>query len=121
MLNIRPVVFVVGLPLFAALPFSFSSAELSYTDGVFEAMSGLTTTGSTILAKIEDQTPSILIWRSTLQWLGGIGIILMAVTLLPVLRVGGMQIFKTEAFDTPEKIFPESARSPCAWSSFTPG
>ena len=95
----------VILPLFAALPFSFSSAELSYTDGVFEAMSGLTTTGSTILAKIEDQTPSILIWRSTLQWLGGIGIILMAVTLLPVLRVGGMQIFKTEAFDTPEKIF----------------
>ncbi|MBN2752231.1 MAG: TrkH family potassium uptake protein, partial [Rhodospirillaceae bacterium] len=93
------------LPAFAALPFCFGSANLSYTDGFFEAMSGLTTTGSTIFADVSQHSPATLIWRSTLQWLGGIGIVLMAVTLLPILRVGGMQVFKTEDFDTPKKIF----------------
>jgi len=93
------------LPAFAALPFCFGSAALPYTDGFFEAMSGLTTTGATILADVAAESPAILLWRSTLQWLGGIGIVLMAVTLLPMLRVGGMQVFKTEAFDTPDKIF----------------
>lgn len=94
------------VPLFAALPLSFGSPQLSYVDGLFEAMSGLTTTGSSVMvADLEAQTGAVLIWRSLLQWLGGIGIVLMAVTLLPMLRVGGMQVFKTEAFDTPDKVF----------------
>lgn len=93
------------LPVFAALPLSFGSAQLSYTDGFFEAMSGLTTTGSSVIVDVASQSRAILIWRSLLQWLGGIGIVLMAVTLLPMLRVGGMQVFKTEAFDTPDKVF----------------
>jgi len=93
------------LPIFAALPFTFGGSNLHYTDSFFEAMSGLTTTGATILSVVEDQPPSILIWRSSLQWMGGIGTVLMAVTILPMLRVGGMQLFKTEAFDSPTKIF----------------
>lgn len=101
------------LPPFAALPFRFSGDGATVTDALFEAMSGLTTTGSTIFAEIDRLSPGLLIWRSTLQWLGGIGVILMAVTLLPTLRVGGMQVFKTEAFDTPDKIF--ARVSPLAW------
>jgi trk system potassium uptake protein len=93
------------MPVFAALPFAFGSAHLSYTDGFFEAMSGLTTTGSSAIADLLTMTRAMLVWRSVLQWLGGIGIVLMAVTLLPMLRLGGMQVFKTEAFDTPDKVF----------------
>lgn len=109
-LNLRHVFLLAAvtwgvLPLFAALPFNFGSARLDYTDALFEAMSGLTTTGSTVIADILAQSRATLIWRSVLQWLGGIGIVLMAVTLLPMLRVGGMQVFKTEAFDTPDKVF----------------
>ncbi len=100
------------LPIFAALPFAFGGIGLSYTDSFFESMSGLTTTGATILHDVEAAPPSLLIWRSTLQWLGGIGTVLMAVTILPILRVGGMQIFKTETFDSPAKIF--SRLSPMA-------
>ncbi|SBW02655.1 Trk system potassium uptake protein [uncultured Alphaproteobacteria bacterium] len=109
-LNLRHVFLLTAvtwgvLPLFAALPFSFGSARLDYTDAVFEAMSGLTTTGSSVIADLLGQSRATLLWRSLLQWLGGIGIVLMAVTLLPMLRVGGMQVFKTEAFDTPDKVF----------------
>ncbi len=93
------------MPVFAALPFTFGSVNLSYTDGFFEAMSGLTTTGSSVVADLLTMTRAMLVWRSVLQWLGGIGIVLMAVTLLPMLRLGGMQVFKTEAFDTPDKVF----------------
>lgn len=93
------------MPVFAALPFAFGSAHFSYTDGFFEAMSGLTTTGSSVIADLLTMTRAMLAWRSVLQWLGGIGIVLMAVTLLPMLRLGGMQVFKTEAFDTPDKVF----------------
>lgn len=93
------------MPVFAALPFAFGSPHLSYTDGFFEAMSGLTTTGSSVIADLTTMTRAMLTWRSALQWLGGIGIVLMAVTLLPMLRLGGMQVFKTEAFDTPDKVF----------------
>jgi trk system potassium uptake protein TrkH len=101
------------LPLFAALPFRFGSADLTATDAVFEAMSGLTTTGSTVFPDVGALSPAVLVWRSGLQWLGGIAIILMAVTLLPTLRVGGMQVFKSEAFDTPDKIF--TRVHPIAW------
>lgn len=94
------------LPAFAALPFKFSGIALSYTDAYFEGMSGLTTTGSTVLSGLDAAAPGILLWRGILQWLGGVGIIVMAVAVLPMLRIGGMQLFRAESSDTSEKILP---------------
>jgi trk system potassium uptake protein TrkH len=91
---------------FAALPFLFSTVGLSYADAFFEAISALTTTGSTIFTNLERQPPGILLWRALLQWLGGIGIIAMAVVMLPFLNVGGMQLFRMESSDRSEKILP---------------
>ncbi|EKE73794.1 TrkH family potassium uptake protein [Oceanibaculum indicum] len=96
--------------LFGALPFAFSDLKLSYTDAFFEAMSGVTTTGSTVIVGLDTAPPGLLLWRALLQWLGGIGIIVIAMGILPMLSVGGMQLFKTEAFDTPEKVLPRTAR-----------
>lgn len=98
------------LPAFAALPIAFSELDLSYTDAYFEAMSGLTTTGSTVISGLDSAPPGILIWRALLQWFGGIGIIVMAVAVLPMLQVGGMQVFKAESFDTVEKILPRAGQ-----------
>jgi len=84
------------IPTFGALPFAFSALELTYTDAFFEAMSGLTTTGSTVIVGLDYAPPGILLWRAVLQWLGGIGIIVMAVAILPMLRVGGMQLFRID-------------------------
>lgn len=98
------------LPAMAALPFAFSSLNLSYTDAFFEAMSGLTTTGSTVIVGLDSAAPGILIWRAILQWLGGIGIVVMAVAILPLLQIGGMQLFKMESSDTNEKILPRTAQ-----------
>ena len=98
------------LPAFAALPLAYSELGLSYTDAYFEAMSGLTTTGSTIITGLDNAPPGILIWRALLQWFGGIGIIVMAVAVLPMLQVGGMQVFKAESFDTVEKILPKASQ-----------
>ena len=95
---------------FSALPFAFSGLEMSYTDAFFEAMSGITTTGATVIIGLDNAPPGILLWRSILQWLGGIGIIVFALAFLPVLRVGGMQLFRTEAFETPEKVLPRAAQ-----------
>jgi len=95
---------------FAALPFAFSKLDMSYTDAFFEAMSGITTTGATVIIGLDGAPPGILLWRSILQWLGGIGIIVFALAFLPMLRVGGMQLFRTEAFDTPEKVLPRAAQ-----------
>ena len=94
------------LSAFAALPFYFSDLDISYTDAFFEAMSGITTTGSTIMVALEHAPPGILLWRSLLQWLGGIGIVVMAISVLPILQVGGMQLFRMEFADSSEKIFP---------------
>lgn len=94
------------LPAFGALPFAFAELDLSYTDAFFEAMSGLTTTGSTVIVGLDHAPPGILIWRSLLQWLGGIGIIVMAVAVMPMLQVGGMQLFRLESSDTSDKIVP---------------
>ena len=96
----------VILVIFAALPFYFSPLQISYTDAFFEAMSGLTTTGSTVLTGLDTMPTGILLWRAILQWIGGIGIIVMALAILPMLQVGGMQIFKTESSDTSDKILP---------------
>ena len=84
----------LSIALFGSLPFIFSSLELSITDSLFESMSGITTTGSTIITNLNDAPKSILLWRAILQWLGGIGIIVMAITLMPIMNVGGMQLFK---------------------------
>lgn len=98
------------LPAFGALPLAFSELNLSYTDAYFEAMSGITTTGSTVITDLDSAPPGILIWRALLQWLGGIGIVVMAVAVLPMLQVGGMQVFKAESFDTVEKILPRAGQ-----------
>ena len=95
---------------FAALPFAFAELELSYTDAFFEAMSGLTTTGSTVIVGLDNAPPGILLWRALLQWQGGIGIIVMAIAVLPMLRVGGMQLFHAESSDQSEKVLPRAAQ-----------
>jgi len=82
--------------LFGALPFLFSGAIPSPIDAVFETMSGFTTTGSTILTQIEGLPESILFWRALTHWLGGMGIIVLSLAILPMLGVGGMQLFKAE-------------------------
>ena len=96
------------LPVFGALPLMVGATELSFTDAFFEAMSGLTTTGSTVISGLDDLPRGILLWRGILQWLGGIGIVVVAMVFLPELRVGGMQIFRSEAFDTMGKILPRA-------------
>ena len=73
-------------------------------------MSGLSTTGSTVITGLDGAPPGILLWRALLQWFGGVGIIIMAVIILPFLRVGGMQLFKIGAFDTAEKVLPRAAQ-----------
>lgn len=98
----------LALPVFGALPFVLGATGSSFTDAFFEAMSGLTTTGSTVLSGLEEQPRGLLIWRALLQWLGGIGIIVVAMVFLPELRVGGMQIFRSEGFDTMGKILPRA-------------
>ena len=98
----------ISIAIFGSLPFIFSSLELTITDAMFESMSGITTTGSTIITNLNDAPKAILFWRAILQWLGGIGIIVMAITLMPIMNVGGMQLFKISANDKAEKILPKS-------------
>ncbi|MBL6946847.1 MAG: TrkH family potassium uptake protein [Rhodospirillales bacterium] len=100
----------VALTLFAALPLKFSVLDLSYTDAFFEAMSGITTTGSTVIVGLDHAPPGLLLWRAMLQWLGGIGIVVMAIAVLPWLRVGGMQLFRMESSDTSEKAMPRTGQ-----------
>ena len=100
----------VVLTAFASLPFAFSGLGLSFADAYFEAMSGLTTTGSTVMIGLARAPPGILLWRALLQWLGGIGIIVMAVAILPILRVGGMQMFRSESSDQSEKLLPRAGQ-----------
>ena len=96
------------LPAFGALPFAFSDLDLSYTDCYFEAMSGLTTTGSTVIVGLDQAPPGILLWRALLHGLGGLGIIVLAVAVLPMLGVGGMQLFRLESSDKSEKALPSA-------------
>jgi len=98
----------ICIAIFGSLPFFFSKLNLSVTDSFFESMSGITTTGATILNNIENSPKGILIWRAMLQWLGGIGVILMAITLMPIMNIGGMQLLKITSYDTSEKILPKS-------------
>jgi len=94
--------------IFGALPFLFSDLRLSFTDALFESISGITTTGSTILTTIELASPGIILWRALLQWLGGIGIIVMALAILPILSIGGMQLFKTETYEASDNAIPRA-------------
>ena len=98
----------LSIAIFGSLPFVFSDLEFSITDAFFESMSGITTTGSTIISNLESMPKAILLWRAILQWLGGIGIIIMAITLMPIMNVGGMQLFKISNNDSSEKILPKS-------------
>lgn len=96
------------LPLFGALPFILGEPDARLVDAVFEAMSGLTTTGATVLIGLDDLPLGLNLWRGLMQWFGGIGIIVVAMVFLPELRVGGMQIFRSEGFDTFGKILPRA-------------
>ncbi|WP_341760079.1 TrkH family potassium uptake protein [Candidatus Endowatersipora endosymbiont of Watersipora subatra] len=100
----------ISLSAFGALPFYWSGFFPTYTDAFFESISGLTTTGATVMTDLDFMPPGILLWRGILQWLGGLGIIVMAVAVLPMLQIGGMQLFKVEAFETLEKILPRATQ-----------
>ncbi len=94
--------------IFGSLPFILSPKEFSFSEAFFESMSGITTTGATIITDLDKSPKSILLWRAIMQWLGGIGIVVMAITILPLLKVGGMQLFKMEGPDSTEKILPRT-------------
>jgi trk system potassium uptake protein TrkH len=98
----------VVLPAFGALPFVIGTPYVSFTDAYFEAVSGMTTTGSTVFFGLDSMPAGTLLWRGILQWLGGLGIVIVALIFLPVMRVGGMQFFRSEGFDTLGKILPRA-------------
>ena len=95
------------IAFFSSLPFIFSSSNLNFTDAFFESISGITTTGATVINNIDDLPEGILIWRSFLQWFGGIGIIVLALAILPTLQIGGMQLLHMEHDDPYEKTLPK--------------
>lgn len=99
----------VLLPVFGALPFVLGATQAPLVDAVFESVSGFTTTGATVFVGLDTLPEGILLWRGIIQWLGGIGIIVMAMVFLPELKVGGMQVFRSEAFETMGKILPRAA------------
>ena len=96
------------IAVFGSLPFLLSPKEFTFSEAFFESMSGITTTGATIIEDLDNSPKSILLWRAIMQWLGGIGIVVMAITILPLLKVGGMQLFKMEGPDSTEKILPKT-------------
>ncbi len=100
----------IVISLFGAIPFVYSSSSLSYTDAFFESVSGITTTGSTVIFNLDNLSEGILIWRSLLQWFGGIGIIVLAMAILPTLQIGGMQLLHMEHDDPYEKTIPKINR-----------
>jgi len=98
----------LSIAIFGSIPFLLSTVNLTISEAFFESMSGITTTGSTVIEDLDGAPKSILLWRAIMQWLGGIGIIVMAITVLPLLKVGGMQLFKVEGSDSTEKILPRT-------------
>jgi len=98
----------LSIAIFGSLPFVFSNIDFSFTNAFFESMSGITTTGSTVISNLNEMPKGILLWRALLQWLGGIGIIVMALAILPVLSVGGMQLFKTETYEASDNAIPRA-------------
>lgn len=100
----------VMLSAFAAIPFMWAQTDLPFVDAYFEAMSGLTTTGATVITNLDHRPPGVLIWRAFLHWYGGIGIIVLAIALLPMMQIGGMQLFRAESSDKSEKMLPRAAQ-----------
>nr|WP_297400826.1 TrkH family potassium uptake protein [uncultured Marinobacter sp.] len=98
----------IVIPLVSSMPLLLSDLNLSVTDAFFESISGVTTTGSTVLVGLDHLPDDILLWRSIMQWMGGIGIIGMAVAILPFLRIGGMRLFATESSEWSEKVVPRT-------------
>jgi trk system potassium uptake protein TrkH len=98
------------LAFFASIPLYLSAIGEGYTDAFFEAMSALTTTGATVITDLQQQSRGVLFWRATLQWFGGIGIIVMAMSILPLLKIGGMQLFRTESSDKADKVLPRATQ-----------
>ncbi len=98
----------LALPFFGSLPFVIGAPGVGFTDAYFEAMSGMTTTGTTVFPSIDDLPRGTNMWRGILQWLGGLGIVIVAMIFLPVMKVGGMQFFRSEGFDTLGKILPRA-------------
>lgn len=96
------------VPAFAALPFIHGAPEASFTDAYFEAVSGITTTGYSVFANIDQLPRGVLLWRGMLNWMGGLGIAFVAMIFLPVMRIGGMRYFQTEGFDTLGKVLPRA-------------
>jgi trk system potassium uptake protein TrkH len=91
--------------LVGALPFMLSSLEMDFAKALFESVSAITTTGSTVISGLDNAPPGILMWRSLLHWLGGIGIVALGLFVMPYLRVGGISFFKMESSDTNDKPF----------------
>jgi trk system potassium uptake protein len=112
----RPQAFVLTvavwtlLPAFGALPFLFAEPFVGYPDAFFESMSGITTTGSTVFTGLDDMPRGTLLWRSMLQWIGGLGIVIVAIIFLPVMRVGGMQFFHAVSMDVSGEIIPRATQ-----------
>ncbi len=100
----------VTITFFGALPFLFTSVDLTLTDALFESMSAITTTGSTVITGLDFQSYGVLFWRSLLQWLGGLGIIVISVAAFPTLQLGGLQLFKAESFSAPDQILPRASK-----------
>jgi trk system potassium uptake protein len=98
------------LPVFGALPFVISAPFASYTDAYFEAISGLTTTGSTVFSGLDTAPRGMLLWRAMLQWFGGLGIVIVAVIFLPAMRIGGMQFFHAVSMDISGEIIPRATQ-----------
>lgn len=102
--SLMTVIAWLALTFFGALPFLFTEKPLNLAGAVFESISGLTTTGATVMVGLDTTPPGILMWRAILHGIGGIGIVLMAIAILPFLRVGGMQMFRLESSDKAEKV-----------------
>lgn len=100
----------VMLTVFAALPLAWCELGLSFTDAFFEAMSGVTTTGSTVIVGLDGAPPGILLWRALLQWFGGIGFVVVAIAVLPELRIGGMDLFRAESSEKTQKLLPRATQ-----------
>lgn len=100
----------LAMPLAGAVPLMIGVPGLDFTDAYFEAMSGLTTTGTTVIPKLDDLSPGTNMWRAILQWSGGLGIVVVAMVFLPVMKVGGMQFFRSEGFDTLGKVLPRAGQ-----------
>ena len=100
----------ISISLFSAIPFMYCETQLTFTNSFFESISGVTTTGSTVIIGLDNLPKGILLWRSLLQWFGGIGIVVLALSILPMLRVGGMQLFHLESDDPYEKTLPKISK-----------